>query len=373
MRAAIAHDWFAIYGGSERCVEELLKAFPGSRVVTALVNRDGLPPAFSHAEPSILQRIPGATKHHEWLVPLMPLAWRSRQPLRDVDVVLASSHACAHAVRAASGTPVVVYCHTPMRYAWDFDAEAERFPSLLRPVGRRAMALFRAWDRSVARRPATFVANSSAVARRIQRFYGRSAVVVHPPVRTDYFTEAPIEREDFFLYVGRLTGYKQPRLVMEAFRGTPYRLVVVGEGVQMLELRQLAPSNVTLLGSVADDVLRDLYRRTKAFVYPIDEDFGIAMAEAQACGAPVIGLARGGALDIVDDGKTGWLIEEQSIGAVRSGLRVAAAETLDSQYIAAAAQRFAAPRFRNAMRGIASEAVSVQSAVGVRRIASTRS
>ena len=151
-KVAIAHDWLVRYAGSERCVDELLLAFPGSEVLTTLVRPSHLPEQLRGARPSMLQRIPGAASHHEWLLPLMPLAWRLMPGPVGVDAVVSSSHACAKAVRVEPGTPHLCYCHTPMRYAWDFDAEQERFPRGSRTVARGLMAGFRRWDRATAER-----------------------------------------------------------------------------------------------------------------------------------------------------------------------------------------------------------------------------
>ena len=352
VRVAIAHEWLVRFGGSELWVEELLVAFPGSRLLTTLHAPETLPEALHRAEPSLLQHLPGATTHHEWFVPLMPLSWRLRAPVRDVDVVVSSSHACAKGVRVDDAIPHVCYCHAPMRYAWDFDAEAHRFPRRLRSVAGGAMSAFRRWDRSTAARVTRFVANSSTVRRRIERFYGRTAEVVFPPVRTDYFTPNGDERTEDFVFVGRLVAYKRPDLVVRAFAGLPYRLVVIGRGHMEDELRALATPNVEFRPRVDDDELRSLYRHARAVVYPAEEDFGIAMAEAQAAGTPVIGLDRGGARDIVVDGVTGWLIAEQTVAALRDAVRVAAEEPLDPGAIRANAERFSGARFREQMRAV---------------------
>ena len=351
LRVAIAHEWLIRYAGSERVVEQLLATFPGARILTTLVEPRSLPLGLGRAEPSFLNRVPGSRIHHEWLLGLMPLAWRLREPLDGVDAVVSSSHACANAVRIAPGIPLVSYCHTPMRYAWDFAAERARFPLALRPAARLAMRWFRRWDRNTASKVTQFVANSRAVAGRIDRCYGRHADVVHPPVRTEFFTPSG-ERGDRFLYVGRLTGYKRPDLVVEAFRGLPFGLDVVGDGPLFERLQAAAGPNVRLLGSVDDERLRELYRAARALVFPVDEDFGIAMAEAQACGTPVIGLASGGALDIIEDGVTGWLIQRQDLDELRRAIRHASIAPFSSEAARLGAERFSEHRFRTRMRDV---------------------
>jgi glycosyltransferase involved in cell wall biosynthesis len=354
VRVAIAHDWLVRYAGSERVVEQLLEAFPGSRLLTTFLDAGSLPDALGVAEPSFLDRLPTARDHHEWFLGLMPLAWRLREPIADVDVVIASSHACANSVRIRPGIPLVSYCHTPMRYAWDFEAESERFPRPTRPVARLAMGAFRRWDRRVAMRVTRFVANSNAVAARIQRFYGLPSQVVFPPARTEFFTPGG-ERGGRFLYVGRLTGYKRPDLVVEAFRDLPFELDVVGEGALLSRLQSIATPNVRFLGTVSDDALRDLYRAAVALVYPVDEDFGIGMAEAQACGTPVVALAAGGALDIIEDGVTGMLLQRQDVGELRRAIHVVAATEYSTETIRSGAERFSEDRFRHEMQAIATE------------------
>ena len=349
MRLAVAHDWMVSYAGSERVVEQILRVYPDSRLLTTFAARDRLPATLRVAEPSFLQRVPGAVGHHEWFLPAMPLAWALRAPLRGVDAVVSSSHACAKAVRTEPGIPHLCYCHTPMRYAWDFESEQQRFPPAVRPPARLLMRWFRRWDRKTADRVDVFVANSTSVAERIARSYGRRSQVIFPPVDTERFTPGD-QRTDAFLYVGRLVGYKRPDLVVEAFAGLKERLIVVGDGHLLGSLRARATPNVAFLGHVDQETLLDLYRDAKALVFPAEEDFGIAMAEAQACGTPVIALARGGATDIVDDGSTGWLIQNPTAAEVRSAVLRAAREDLDPAEIRRSAERFAIPRFREEIR-----------------------
>ena len=349
MRLAVAQDWMVSYAGSERVVEQILQVFPRSRLLTTFVERDRLPTTLRRAEPSFLQHVPGAAGHHEWFLPAMPIAWAVRRPVDGVEAVVSSSHACAKAVRVAEGIPHLCYCHTPMRYAWDFESERQRFPAVVRPAARALMSWFRRWDRGTADRVDAFVANSTAVAERIAAFYGRRSQVIFPPVDTDRFRPGG-ERGDAFLYVGRLVGYKRPDLVVEAFTGLTERLVVVGDGHLLPALRARATPNITFLGHVDEVNLLRLYRESRALVFPAEEDFGIAMAEAQACGTPVIALDRGGATDIVRDGETGWLLAKPTIEEVRLAVEHARRQELDAAEIRGQAERFAIPRFRSEIR-----------------------
>lgn len=357
MRVALAHEWLVRYAGSERVLEALLEIFPGAGLYTTILEPARMPPTLRSAKTSFIQHLPGSHTHHEWFVPLMPLAWRCTRLPDDIDLVISSSHCCAKAIRPPAGVPHICYCHTPIRYAWDFETERQRFPAPLRSISRLMMAWFRHWDRAVSPRVTHFVANSSAVKRRIEQFYGRGAEVVHPPVRTDFFTPGD-ERGERFLFVSRLTGYKHPELVVEAFAELPFEIDIVGRGPLLESLQARATENVRFLPQISDEDLRTLYRRARALVFPIEEDFGIVMAEAQACGTPVVGLARGGALDIVEQGATGWLIGRQELGELRSAVVNAAREELDPEQIRRAGERFSVARFQSAIREIVNEVVS---------------
>jgi glycosyltransferase involved in cell wall biosynthesis len=350
LRVAIAHEWLVSYAGSERVVEQMCRVFPDARLLTTLRDDRVLPTALSRAETGVLQAIPGATARHQWLIPMMPLDWRLRKPLHDVDVVISSSHACAKAVRIAEGIPHVCYCHTPMRYAWDFARESGRFPAPLRLPVRAAMAGFRSWDSRQARRVTQFVANSRAVGERIFRTYGRSATVIHPPVDTDYFSPGG-RRTGYFLYAGRLVSYKQPDILVEAFRNMrDQELVIAGAGPMLEKLRSTAPANVHFVVKPSDEHLRELYRGASALLHPGEEDFGITMVEAQSCGTPVIALRRGGALDIVSDGQTGVLFEAATPGSVRAAVERSQDIAWDVQRLVASASRFSRTAFAEKIR-----------------------
>lgn len=356
LRVALVHDWLVKYGGAERCLDELLELYPGSSLYTLLLDRGRVAERYHHAQPSPLQRLPGALKHHELLLPLMPAAWQLRAPIRGVDVVVSSSYACAKAVRVASGIPHVCYCHSPMRYAWDFEVEKGRLPAPVRPPAGLAMRAFRRWDRAKAANVRRFVANSTAVARRIRSFYGRDSTVVFPPVRTSFFTPGG-DRSDEFLFVSRLVSFKRPDLVVEAFRGLPYGLNVVGDGRMRQLIERGAPPNVRFSGWLDDVRLREAYRAARALVHPGVDDFGIVMAEAQACGIPVIATAEGGAVDIVADGQTGWLVKSPTVESIRRAVLRAAGDDLDPTEIRARAERFSEDRFRLELHAIVLEEV----------------
>ena len=158
----------------------------------------------------------------------------------------------------------------------------------------------RQWDVLSANRVDYFIANSQFTASRIWRCYRRSADVIYPPVNIDRFTPQA-DKDDFYLTVCRLVGYKQVALIVEAFNLNGRELVVVGTGTELQKLQQIAKSNVRVIGSQSDAVVQDYLARARAFVYAACEDFGIVLVEAQACGTPVIAYGVGGAAETVVD------------------------------------------------------------------------
>jgi glycosyltransferase involved in cell wall biosynthesis len=262
-------------------------------------------------------------------------------------VVLSNSSAWCKGVAPPSEAVHVCYCLTPMRWAWRYDSYVERegFGWPLKLALRPAMAPLRAWDVATSRRVQHFVAISREVAARIERFYGRDSDIIYPPVRTERFaTERP--RGDYYLVVSRLIPYKRVDLAIEAFNQLGLPLKVVGDGRDREALKARAAPNVELLGRVSDEHVVELVQGCRAFVFPGEEDFGIAPVEAQAAGRPVVAFASGGALDTVIDGETGVLFREQSGGALSEAVRRLESLDLDAGRIAEHARRFDASVFR---------------------------
>jgi len=233
--------------------------------------------------------------------------------------VISSSHAVAKGVVTGPRQFHLSYVHTPMRYAWDLRDEYLRAAGFDRGLrgwaARLVLERLRRWDVRSASGVDVFLANSAHVAQRIQKAYRRDAEVLYPPVDVDAFALRET-KEDFYLTVSRLEPYKRIDLLVEAFAARrERRLVIIGGGPEMRRLRAKATPNVELLGRLPTPEVRDYMQRARAFLFAGIEDFGIVMAEAQACGTPVIALARGGATEIVRD-DTGLLFSEQSAAAL---------------------------------------------------------
>jgi glycosyltransferase involved in cell wall biosynthesis len=162
------------------------------------------------------------------------------------------------------------------------------------------------------------MANSRNVQKRIWRAWRRRSQVVYPPVATDTFRHrAP---EDYFLMVSEMVPYKRLDYAIRCIGRSGRRLKVVGEGPEYKALKKLAGPSVEFCGRVTDIEIRDLYSRCRALVVPGEEDFGINMVESLASGKPVVALSRGGAVEIVGNGR-GVLYAEPNEASLEDALR----------------------------------------------------
>ncbi|MCP5433614.1 MAG: glycosyltransferase [Alphaproteobacteria bacterium] len=317
MRTAIVHYWLFHMRGGEKVVEALCELYPDADIFTHLYDPSELSSAISshRVATTFIARLPFARRLYRHYLPLMPLALEELD-LSAYDLVISSEAGPAKGVITRPDALHVCYCHSPMRYLWD------QYHIYLKTAGLPTRALMpllfhglRQWDVASASRVDHFIANSTAVAARIRKFYRRDAEVIPPPVDAANFSSAD-QRRDYYLFVGQLVGYKRADLAVEAFNRLGKRLVVIGDGEESRALKHVAGPTIEFLGKAPFDVLRRHYGEARALVFPGEEDFGIVPVEAMASGTPVIAFGRGGALDSVVDGTTGLFFREQTVEAL---------------------------------------------------------
>ncbi|WP_230688848.1 glycosyltransferase [Micromonospora sp. WMMD558] len=339
------HEWFGATGGSENVFLALREVLPDSTGFVLWRDRDarrGL-----DLRESWLARTP-LRRSKALALPVMPLAWRTLTRER-FDVVLSSSHAFAHTVKipASPDTRYLSYIHSPARYLWSPDFDGRGSGGLL----SAPRAVLRAADVRFSRHVNSYAANSREVQSRIQRFWKRDARIIHPPVDVDYFTTVPEQqrRQDraYLLGVGRWIPYKKFDLMIDIADAAGLPLVIAGSGPEEESLRRrAAAASVPVVFEVqpSRERLRELYWGAKCLLFPTHEDFGIIPVEAMACGTPVLGLRRGGVLETVVDGETGFLVDSSDPREYAGVLRHV--DQLNRERVQAHASVFSASVFR---------------------------
>ena len=352
MRVALVHYWLVGMRGGEKVLEALCEIFPEADIFTHVYVPDAVSETIRRhqVKTSFIASLPAAARLYKRYLPLMPLALEQLD-LRGYDLVISSESGPAKGIIPPEGALHLCYCHSPMRYLWnmfhDYRGRSGRLTRLMMPPLSHYLRL---WDAVSAGRVDRFVANSATVARRIRRYYGRESSVVWPPVDVDAFLPVPAsERGDYMLMVGELVRYKRPDLAIHAFNRMQAKLVVIGGGEMLDEIRRLAGPSVTVMGPRPFADLQHHYARCRALIFPGEEDFGIVPIEAMASGRPVIAYGRGGATETVVPGLTGELFKEQSVEAMIEAVESFRDSAFDPRAIAAHAQQFSRPRFIDAM------------------------
>lgn len=331
LKIAIIHDWLVISGGAERVLEQLLLCFPQADVYSTVDflpkhQRDCLHSAT--VKTSFIQRLPFAKSHYWYYLPLMPIAIEQFD-LFEYDVILSSSHAIAKGIITHPHQLHISYVLSPIRFAWDLQnyyLETFGYQRGIKSVFARLLFHYlRLWDYRTANGVDVFTACSQFIARRITKAYRRNATVIYPPVDVESF-DFHGEKEDFYLAASFMNPFKKIDLIVDAFAHLPeQKLIVIGEGPDFERMQAKATPNVELIGYQPQERLKHYMQRAKAFLFAALEDFGIIMAEAQACGTPVIAYARGGAAEIVrgldQENPTGVLFPRQSADSIVQAIR----------------------------------------------------
>jgi len=317
LKIALVHDWLVTYAGSERVLEQILLLYPEADLFSLIdfipaENRGFL--LNKKVKTSFLQTMPFARSKYRSFLPLMPCAIESFN-FAGYDLVISSSHAIAKGIKPKNALHIC-YCHTPMRYLWDL---SQQYLESLGPkwsakrlLARAVLSTIKQWDLKTAKRVDYFIANSNYIAGRIKRVYHRDSTVIYPPVDTNKFG-LDIDKKDFYLTVSRMVPYKKIDIIVDAFSRMPdKKLFVIGDGPDLNKILAKGAKNIEFMRHQPDQVLKYYLRKAKAFVFMAEEDFGITIVEAQACGTPVIAFGKGGASETIINNETGILFPRQT-------------------------------------------------------------
>jgi glycosyltransferase involved in cell wall biosynthesis len=351
-RVALVHDFLVDVRGAERVFLAVCDLFGEADLFTAVYDEQGTEGRFVHrtVHTSYLQRLRPNARTFRALLPLYPAAMESLD-LRGYDLVISSSSAWAHGVIPDEDAVHVCYCHNPFRYAWNARQETLAARG---PLGRAALgAVFqrwRQWDWIAAQRVDAYLANSQTTKRRVARYFGRDATVLHPPVDVERFT--PAEPGEAYVVLSELMAHKRIEVAVRAFNKLRLPLVVVGNGPDSRRLHRLAGPTVSFAGRVSDAEAARILARSRALVVTATEEFGIAAVEAQAAGRPVIALHEGGVRETVIEGETGIFFDTPEPAALAEAVLAFDALAVDPAACVASARRFDTAHFRRGLRSV---------------------
>lgn len=307
-RVAIVAEWLTWRGGGESVLDALLEVFNEADLYTTVYNEQKLPEYKKYnVKTTFLQKIPVVNRKHQAIPPILLKAIRSID-LKGYDLIISLSSAIGKGIRKPEGSIHVTYCHTPMRYVWQTDID-DRLIRL--PLGRLFLNYLKNWDLKTNEGVDYFLTNSSYTAERIKRLYNRKATVIYPPITLGDKVEE--QKDDYFLCISRLVGYKRFDLAIKACSQLGRKLKVAGDGPELKNLKKLASKDIEFLGRVDSKEKWKLISKAKAVIFPAEEDFGIVPVEAMSVGTPVIAFGRGGATESISEGKTGVFFNTQDV------------------------------------------------------------
>ena len=333
LKVALVHDFLLYQGGAERVLNVLSEMYPEAPIYTLLYDKEKMFAEWGKKDirPSYLQKFPKfLKKHYRWLLPFFPVIPETFD-FREYDLVISSSGAWSKGIVTKLNTIHIAYLHSPMRFVWDYNERYLKKPSIFT---RLFFNYLRIWDRMAADRPDYLIANSKYTQKRIEKYYRRESTVIYPPVdvlnvqnnrleqtqRLNKQSDKVIER-DYFLVVSRLSAYKKVDIVVEAFNKLDLSLVIIGQGNQEKYLRKIAKENIKILGWQNEEVVQEYYKNALGFIFPCEDDFGIAPVEAMLYGVPVIAYRKGGACETIQEGITGEFFDAQTPEVLADGVR----------------------------------------------------
>jgi len=363
-RIVLVTDWLTNMGGAEPLLLEIHKLFPDAPIYTSVYDYDKMP-AFHGCDVRttyLQKRLPKFLRYKHTLWPVLRAYAFRKLDLSEFDIIISTSSAEAKAVRKTRADQVhIAYIHTPTRYYWSHYEEFKREFSFgaLTPLIRPVIPLFVKWMRKLDLESVqdidVFIANSTVTQERIRQYYDKPSTVIHPPVDVDRFTPPPQTERNGYILWGRHVPYKRFDLAIEACNQLRIPLTIIGSGPDTDRLKKLAGPTITFTGRVSDEELVERAHHARGFLFPNEEDFGISATEAIAAGTPVIAYARGGALDIVQDGETGVLFTEQTVESLVEAIK--RAETLEFRpsTLHRKSKRFARGLFATKIRKVVSD------------------
>lgn len=329
-RIALVTDWLTTMGGAEPLLLEIHKLFPSAPIYTSVYDAKNMP-AFNKIDvhtTNLQTKLPKSLRYKHVLWPTLRAKAFRKLDLSEFDIIISTSSAEAKAVRKTRpGQTHIAYIHTPIRYYWSHYEEFKKefkfgkLTPFIRPLIPALVKQQRKLDLQSVQDIDLFIANSTVTQQRIKKYYGKPSIIIHPPVDVARFTPPPKGERSGYVLWGRHVPYKRFDLAIQAANTLHAQLTVIGSGPDTQRLKKLAGPTITFTGRISDEALVTHAQSAKAFLFPNEEDFGISAVEALAAGTPVIAYAKGGALDIIQDGETGILFKEQTVDSLVAAMK----------------------------------------------------
>lgn len=306
MKVALVHDDLVQWGGAERVLVALSEMFSNAPIYTSVFDKNNPLLATKFIDKSIItsfiQKIPGWKSMYRQLLPLYPVAFEQFD-FSQYDLVISQTTRFAKAILTKPKTIHICYCHTPVRFLWGIS-----------PVTNKLLSAYlnslRVYDRVASKRVDYWIAGSENAKRRINQYYQAESKVVYPFVDLDRFKNIKTFDGGYYLVIARLNNYKNVDLVIKMANRLKLNLRIVGDGPERNYLGRISGSTIGFLGNLSEDYLNQVLAGCKGLIVAAEEDFGLVSLEAQALCKPIIAYKRGGNLETVIDGVTGYFFEQ---------------------------------------------------------------
>ncbi len=355
MKIALVHEFLNQLGGAEKVLENFLEIWPEAELHIILYNKDKTKGRFEKYKKKIswLNDFPMAQKHPRLLLMFMTSAIESFD-FSEYDLVFSDSSSFAKG--AKTDKLHICYCHTPTRFLWTDEEyiNYQRYPGLLKTLGKLVLPQIKKWDYNAAQRPNFIIANSENVKNRIKKYYNRDSEVIYPPIDTGFFKPMG-NKQDYFFTVSRLEPYKKIDVIVEAFNELGLPIKIAGTGTVADQLKAMAKPNVQFLDRISEEDLSKHYAEAKGFVFAADEDAGITILEAQSAGTPVIAYRAGGALEFITEGVTGEFFDAQTPQSLVEALKKFTPDKYDRQKLRENALKYDKKNFQKKIKDFVEE------------------
>lgn len=324
-KIAIVYDWMDKWGGVERLLLNLHKAFPYAPFYTSFYDKNLKWIKDIKIIPSFIQSLPSFIKNSRKLsLTFFPYAFESFD-FSDFDTVISVSSSFAKGIITKPNTKHINIMLTPTRFLWSHNYEYINTTTnyFLKPY----IDKLKKWDIIASKRPDIIFSISKNVQNRCKKYYNLSSELLYPLFDIEYWSEIKknisnngTQETPYYLAVSRLEPYKKIDLLVDTFSKINKKLKIVGNGSLHKKLSNKKHKNIEFIKSVSDNSLAKLYTDAKALIMPQDEDFGYVSLEAQFFGCPIITYKTSGATETILENKTGLIFNKQTSNSLQEVL-----------------------------------------------------